>query len=133
MARRFRGLITALMLLGTPGFAEATRLAESRGGEIDKLKASVQTLQQTVEKQNQRIQELENMRPTCPSALTLAPQPPPQTAGEISPVTNRGAFNDQQEAAPRPDGLMLGPPPWRSSEWAVWQRTRCASATRRNP
>lgn len=90
--------------------------------EVEELKAQVRMLMQ-------RVDELEKAKAApapaaapasaplpAPAAATAPPAEPaaPATAeagvgGATSPVASRDSFNDQQQAAPRPDDLTLDP------------------------
>jgi hypothetical protein len=98
--------------------------------EFQQLKSIVQQLQKTIDAQNARIAELEKTRGTpvvATKTTTITGVMPGVTAetspsikvveriaagelvGEQSPVTYRGALNDQQEAATRPRDFTLDP------------------------
>lgn len=120
-----RGVVitaTVLAVLGAPVARAQT------ADEFKQLKALVEQMQKTIEAQNARIAELEKAKaappPTATPAAPAAPtattknSPSIQTiekiaAGESvarqSPVANRGALNDQQEAASRPKDYTLDP------------------------
>ena len=89
--------------------------------EVPELKRQIKLL-------TDRVEQLERERaaPEAPAPAAVAPakvapappaaavvteaQPPPaELVGNASPVTPRGAMNDQQEAAPRPNDLTLDP------------------------
>jgi len=109
MTKGWRRAIVGAAIFLAPGFDGAAR-AESQRMEIEELKKAVESLQKTVDRQNDRIRELEEGRaePAAPPAVQ-APAAVAETTGPVSPVTERGAFNDQQQAAPRPDDLTLDP------------------------
>ncbi len=91
--------------------------------EIAQLKAMIEQLQKTVAAQNARISELEKHHPDIPAAsagaAAVAANSPSQktietvaaggTVGHASQTDNRGAMNDQQEAAGRPKDYTLDP------------------------
>jgi len=109
MNNNFKQTILVCVLLCSPGFSGAR--AESRDDELEKLKKAVESMQTTIDQQNKKIREIEAAQskpPPSPAAAPLAAAPP-DTAGTVSPVTARGSFNDQQQAAPRPDDLTLDP------------------------
>ncbi|HVM97825.1 MAG TPA: DcaP family trimeric outer membrane transporter, partial [Candidatus Acidoferrales bacterium] len=90
-----------------PGLCGVTR-AESRDDEIKELKKAVESMQKTINEQNKKIQEIEKAQAKAPPPPSPAAEAA-ETEGVSSPVKERGAFNDQQEAAPRPDDLTLDP------------------------
>lgn len=100
--------------------------------EFKQLKALVEQMQKTIDTQNQRITDLERQKGVAPATATtaapgattatsptvVASSPSIQTIekaaagqpiGQQSPVTYRGAMNDQQEAASRPKDYTLDP------------------------
>lgn len=115
MTAGWRRAIVGAAIFLAPGFDGAAR-AESQQTEIEALKKAVEALQNTVERQNDRIRELEKGQvppAAAPAAKAPAAVPEPEAVAAgtspTSPVTERGAFNDQQQAAPRPDDLTLDP------------------------
>ena len=100
--------IIVFALLCAPGVSGVAR-ADSRDEEIEKLKKAVESMQKTIEQQNQKIQEIEKAQAKAPPPPPAVPETAAEIAGATSPVTERGAFNDQQQAAPRPDDLTLDP------------------------
>jgi hypothetical protein len=121
-------LAGALVFTGLPGVVRA-----DDASDMDKLKAAVESMQQTIksmgqtiQEQNQKIADLEKQQKAAPPATTTAT---PTTAaakasggevvtitpttkeiiGHASPVADRGNFNDDQDAAPRPNDLTLDP------------------------
>lgn len=107
------GTFVALLLL-VPGFNGVAR-AGSRDAEIESLKKAVEQMQRTIDEQNKKIQEIGKGQEKA-AAAAPAPAPAAETAAEApaengtaSPVAARGAYNDQQQAAPRPDDLTLDP------------------------
>lgn len=120
-------LVTAVALAGCLVFAGTAHAASDQ--EIQELKEQIQVLMD-------RVNELERSRaadaPAAPAPATVAapadtgeataevPGPavvPAADSGEdaevisgrASPIESRGSFNDQQQAAPRPDDLTLDP------------------------
>jgi len=101
--------------------------------EFKQLKALVEQMQGTIQTQNARIAELEKSKAaavpataptappvttgvkpaattgTSPSILTAEKVAAGEPVGHQSPVTYRGALNDQQEAASRPKDYTLDP------------------------
>jgi outer membrane DcaP-like protein len=111
MTRRFKQVIGVLTVLCAPGFFGVAR-AESRDEEIEKLKKSLEQMQKTINEQNKKIQQIESEQNKKIQELEKAQAQAvtaPEVAGPVSPVTPRDAFNDQQQAAPRPDDLTLDP------------------------
>jgi hypothetical protein len=110
-----KSLIVAMSLLvvmATPVFAQ--------NSELDQLKAAVNSMQQTIDQLKQKIADLEKqqahppaptnaLQATSPSVQTLEKVAEGQPVGEKSPITYRGALNDQQEAASRPKDFTLDP------------------------
>ena len=85
-----------------------THTARAADPEVEELKRQVDVLMK-------RVQELEKSKAHPAPAPAAAPAPgpgpaqAPQSVGATSPVKPRGSFNDQQQAAPRPDDLTLDP------------------------
>src|SRR5215831_6362045 len=87
--------------------------------ELDILKAKMKAMEQTMEEMKQKIVELEKQKSAAPPATnavsnsasvrTIEKIAEGQTVGEKSPITYRGALNDQQEAASRPKDYTLDP------------------------
>jgi cell division protein FtsB len=113
-------------------------VAPTRASEIDELKATIQSMQKSMEQMQARITELEQeshkqkkqtaaSRTAPPPAATVesAAGPPSAAAGgnqvvtiaptavtiqgRASQIKDRPAMDDQQEAAPRPNDLTLDP------------------------
>jgi len=120
-ARRALAAAIAVTTLASPTVRAQT--AE----EFKQLKAMVEQMQNTIQAQNARIAELEKSK-TAPATTAATPammpgvkpetSPSVRTAekvaaggqvGEQSPITYRGALNDQQEAATRPKDFTLDP------------------------
>jgi DcaP outer membrane protein len=133
MTKRYRtSLIVSLALLAAVGLT-----APARGSELDELRASVQSMQKSMEQMQKKIAELEQenkkqkqqaaVSKPAPAAVTKVPAPGPTpesvsgnqvvtiapTAvtieGHASEIKQRPAMDDQQEAAPRPNDLTLDP------------------------
>lgn len=97
-------------------------VAPAQNSELDQLKEQVKSMEQTIEQMKQKIDELEKQKAQAPapaatnaleaasqSVQTLEKVAEGKTVGEKSPVTYRGAFNDDQEAASRPKDFTLDP------------------------
>jgi hypothetical protein len=119
----------ALTLAIFVSFAVAT---QARASELDELKATIQSMQKSMEQMQARITELEqeNQKHKHQAAASRAAAPVPvegtapaaastQTVtiaptavtieGRASQIKDRPAMDDQQEAAPRPNDLTLDP------------------------
>jgi hypothetical protein len=93
----------------------------AQNSELDQMKQTMKAMEQTIEQMKQRIAELERAKAASPGAATNALEsnsPSIQTLEKVasgqrvstqSPVTDRGAMNDQQEAASRPKDFTLDP------------------------
>jgi hypothetical protein len=119
MKRKIASLTFAAALL-TAG----TTTTPAQNSELDQLKSTIKAMEQTIEQMKQKIADLEK-RPTPAAAAPMAgtnaleaASPSIQTleklaAGKMvasqSPITYRGALNDQQEAASRPKDFTLDP------------------------
>src|SRR6188768_3828921 len=120
----FTRSIIALIALTAVGAARA----QAPSTEVEQLKAAMQTMQKNMEEMQRKLAELEKAQ-AAPAVLT-APTPPTTSAAAMaattaagitfntpakpvvataSPVTDRDAMNNQQEAAPRLDDLVLDP------------------------
>jgi hypothetical protein len=125
-------LVVSLALLAAVGIT-----APARGSELDDLKATVQSMQKSMEQMQQKIAELEQENKkqkqqaaasrAAPAAVVQAPAPGPTSEnvsgnqvvtiaptavtieGRASEIKDRPAMDDQQEAAPRPNDLTLDP------------------------
>ena len=86
-----------------PGLLGVAR-AESQQEELNNLKKSVESMQKTIDEQNKKIEEIEKAQAKAPAAVVA-----PEITGPASPLTHRPALKDEQEPAPRPDGLTLEP------------------------
>jgi hypothetical protein len=93
-----------------------------QNAELEQLKEAVKAMQQTIDQMKQKIADLEKQKAqppapvvtnaleaTSPSVHTLEKVAEGQAIGEKSPVTYRGALNDQQDAASRPKDFTLDP------------------------
>jgi DcaP outer membrane protein len=123
-------------------FFSVALVAPVRASEIDELKATVQSMQKSMEQMQKKIAELEQenkkQKQQVAAARTVTPGPKEGASAvtsttttatvdqygnqvvtiapsavtieaHASQVTPRGALNDQQEAAPRPNDLTLDP------------------------
>jgi hypothetical protein len=114
-----RALIAAIAATTLAAPAVRAQTAE----EFKQLKALVEQMQKTIEAQNARIADLEKAK-AAPLPSVLMPGVTPETSpsirtfvkiaegepvGHQSPVTYRGALDDKQEAASRPQDFTLDP------------------------
>jgi len=96
--------------------------ARAQNSDLDQLKQTVQSMEKTIEQMKQKIADLEaqkaqappvtstnKLEASSPSIQTMEKAAAGQPIGEQSPVTYRGALNDQQEAASRPKDFTLDP------------------------
>jgi hypothetical protein len=116
-------------------FVSFTVVTPARASELDELKATIQSMQKSMEQMQSRIAELEHenhkhkeqataSRVAPPAAVVAtegaASAPPSDQTVTIAPATvtiqgrpsqirDRPALDDQQEAAPRPNDLTLDP------------------------
>src|SRR6476646_5215154 len=109
-----RTSVLAVALLGAVGGP-----TYAQNADIEQLKATVQQMQKTINEQNARIAELEKAKagkPTAPTAtekdkslaeIVKETEQPGTTVGHQSPVTYRATLKDEQEAAPRPNDLVM--------------------------
>jgi hypothetical protein len=122
-------LVIGLALFGVIGIT-----APARASEIDELKATMQSMQKSMEQMQARIAVLEQENQkykhqaaasrAAPSVPAPVAAPPTGTAstqtviiaptavtieGRASEIKDRPAMDDQQEAAPRPNDLTLDP------------------------
>lgn len=114
-----RALAAAIALTALAAPLASAQTAE----EFQRLQAIVEQMQKTIEAQSARIAELEKSRgapvpapvmpgvtaETSPSLRTVEKVAAGEDVGQQSPVTYRGALNDQQEAASRPKDFTLDP------------------------
>jgi hypothetical protein len=124
--------MVSLALLAAVGIT-----APARGSELDDLRATVQSMQKSMEQMQQKIAELEQENKkqkqqaaasrAAPAAVAQAPAPGPTSEnvsgnqvvtiaptavtieGHASEIKDRPAMDDQQESAPRPNDLTLDP------------------------
>jgi hypothetical protein len=111
----------ALMLGAVLVLIAAPHTHAQTAEEFKQLKSLVEQMKQTIDAQNSRISELEKGKAAKPAAMpgvSAATSPSVKTVekvaageqiGQQSPVTYRGALNDQQEAASRPKDFTLDP------------------------
>jgi hypothetical protein len=112
-----KSLILATVLLAMTGIS-----ASAQNSELEQLKAQMKAMEQTIEQMKQKIGELERTKSSTaaatnnsllemnsPSIQTVEKVAAGQSVGEKSPITYRGALNDQQEAASRPKDFTLDP------------------------
>jgi hypothetical protein len=112
LARSLRTFAGATLITFVACVAAGTSALAASDPEIDALKAQIQALMQ-------RVNELEKAReaappPPAPAVAAITPAPaaeptPEEIVASTSPIAPRGSFNDQQQAAPRPDDLTLDP------------------------
>jgi gas vesicle protein len=115
-------LNTARTLVITAALLAGTIPASAQDSELDKLKESVKSMEQTIEQMKQKIADLEKQKAQAPAATgtnvlekssasiqTLEKIAEGQPIGELSPVTYRHALNDQQDPASRPKDFTLDP------------------------
>lgn len=128
-AQHRRGIFAAFL---TVSALAGTHLQGQSAEEFNQLKALVEEMQKTIQAQSQRISDLEKQKSAAPASMPDATSPAPavaphsvmsnspsyqtlekaaagQSIGQKSPVTYRGAMNDQQEAASRPRDYTLDP------------------------
>jgi hypothetical protein len=108
-------IVGVLLLVGSlPALAQPS--------ELDQLKQAVKSMEQTIQELKQKIADLEKHQAATPSPArtnaleahsastqTLEKVAEGQQVSEKSPITYRGAMNDQQEAASRPKDFTLDP------------------------
>jgi len=120
-SRRLRGVVSTLLVVG---LLAAPGLHAQTAEEFKQLKTLVEQMQKTIEAQNARIAEMEkdkavkptaapvagtNLEKTSPSIQTMEKVAAGEAVATQSPITYRGALNDQQEAASRPKDYTLDP------------------------
>jgi hypothetical protein len=93
----------------------------AQDAELDKLKDTVKSMEKTIEEMKSKISDLEKQRTqpphvttdllesNSPSIHTLEKVAGGEEIGEKSPITYRGALNDQQVPASRPKDYTLDP------------------------
>jgi hypothetical protein len=110
----FTRTILALIAMSAIGAAQA----QAPATEIEQLKAAMQAMQKNMEAMQRQLAELEktSATPAATTAATPAPAdsvsfdtPPKPIVAKASPVVDRESMNNQQEAAPRLDDLVLDP------------------------
>ncbi len=90
-------------------------MAPAQSTDLDQLKATIQTMQKSMEEMQQKIADLEKEKGTAAAPGTNAAgevnftTPAKPIAGHANPVADRDNMNDQQEAAPRLNDLTLDP------------------------
>lgn len=116
-------------------FVSFAVVAPARASELDELKATIQSMQKSMEQMQAKIAELERENhknkqqattsraapaaaviategaasaPASDQTVTIAPTAV-TIRGRASEIKDRPAMDDQQEAAPRPDDLTLDP------------------------
>ena len=107
-------LVLALLVAGvTPAWAQDS--------ELDQLKSQMKAMEQTMEQMKQKIADLEKEKAAAPAApatnaaagsasvLSIEKVAGGGMIGNQTPVTDRGALNDQQEGAPRRKDYTLDP------------------------
>jgi hypothetical protein len=111
MKRLLLMVCALLMVISLEGIAQA------EDSELESLKGTLKQMQQTIDKLNQRIEELEKAKavpaPAEVKEVPLAKEVPlvqaPAVTGTAAPVTPRHTMNDEQEASPRLGDLTLDP------------------------
>jgi hypothetical protein len=107
MTRTLTAVMSAVLAL-----AFAAPAADAASAEVEELKQQVRILQQRLEQMEQREKErAAEARPAAAApgaaAVTTAAEPP--LTGATGEVKSRGTLRNEQEAAPRPDDLLLDP------------------------
>jgi hypothetical protein len=109
------------LIVATAVFAIGRMEALAQNSDIEQLKQTVQSMEKTIQEMKQKIADLEkekaapapttatNVVAASPSMQTIEKVAAGQPVGEKSPITYRGALNDQQEAASRPKDFTLDP------------------------
>jgi hypothetical protein len=110
------------LILATVLVAITAISASAQNSDLEQLKAQMKVMEQTIEQMKQKIGELERTKSATsgatstnplemnsPSIQTVEKVAAGQSIGEKSPITYRGALNDQQEAASRPKDFTLDP------------------------
>ena len=113
---------TKSLMIVTALLAAGSIPVSAQNSELDQLKETVKSMEQTMEQMKQKIADLERQKAPAPTVTktnaieakslsyqTLEKAAEGQPIGEKSPVTDRGAMNDQQEAASRPKDYTLDP------------------------
>ena len=113
---------TTRTLMIAAALLAAVAPASAQNSELDQLKESMKSMEQTIEQMKQKIADLEKQKAQAPAAAptnavaahsasvqTIEKIAEGQQVGEKSEVTYRDALNDQQEAASRPKDFTLDP------------------------
>ena len=107
----------------------SSTLAQAQDSELEQVKAAMKAMQKQMEEMQKKIADLEREKQEKEKAAAAAPTPPAPSkvaenspsvqavekvaaGGDIgtqSPVADRHALNDQQEAAPRSKDMTLDP------------------------
>jgi hypothetical protein len=116
-SKTIKTIIVAVALV-----AAGSITTRAQASDIDDLKAKMKAMEQTMEEMKQKIADLEKQKAQAPPAAgtnalqaaspsmqTMEKVAEGQSIGTQSPVTYRGALNDQQEAASRPKDFTLDP------------------------
>lgn len=108
-----------LVTVGAALLAAGSANAPAQSSELDQLKEQMKAMQRSMEEMQRKINELEaqkaapqvstNIQSASQSYHTLERVSEGQNIGTESPVKDRTALNDQQEAAPRLNDLTLDP------------------------
>src|SRR6476659_2052869 len=111
IGRRTPCLLALVAMTGIPAWAQDSETA--------KLKATVESMQKTMQEMQQRINQLEREKsrsiatngitPLSASVLTLERIGAGEEISHQSPVTDRGTMKDTQEGAQRPKDYTLDP------------------------
>jgi len=113
--------ITKSLIMGIALLVAWSNSASAQNADVEDLKAKLKAMEQTMMEMKQKIAELEKEKTKAPPPATdavTAASPSIKTIEKIaagekvaqqSPVTFRGAMNDQQEAASRPKDFTLDP------------------------
>src|SRR6478609_2693570 len=102
-----RGLLALTMLTGV-----GSARAQSSSPEVEQLKAQMQVMQKSLEDMQRKLAALEKGQPPpapVPADGVTFDTPAKPVVAKAAPVTDRDAMNNQQEAAPRLDDLVLDP------------------------
>jgi len=113
---------TTTLIIAAALLAAGSVPAADQNSELEQLKETIKSMEQTIEQMKQKIADLEKQKAqapaatatnaleaTSPSIQTIEKVAAGQMVGEKSPVTYRGALNDQQQAASRPKDFTLDP------------------------
>jgi hypothetical protein len=100
-------LVAAVFVVLAP---VAAARAQSQAEEIERLKATTEQMQKTLDEQARQIQALQAQR--APPPPVAMPAPPPSSVEEERPETfivDKQTPSPKQKLAPRPDNAMLAP------------------------